>query len=189
MPPENRAKPFEAVYLPVGVPTFHLESAQKQFEASGALLHELCDAVAVPDEMVLSLDALRRFLRGRTPDLVTFANAAYVAEVLAVCPCPIVLWTLREPAVPLRAQGLFGNKGFLAGALPHSALFAGTLWRGLPQGKSAGHRGHVRRCHRSVRPHDRQFRYDPCPQPCNPVWADVPRRADPPKADAGLLRV
>ena len=49
----------------------------RSFEASGALLHELCDAVAVPDEMVLSLDALRRFLRGRTPDLVIFQNVTF----------------------------------------------------------------------------------------------------------------
>lgn len=113
---ENRTKPFEAVYLPVGVPTFHLESAQKEFEASRALLRGISDAVAVPGGMLLSLDALQGFLQARAPDLVifqniTFANAAYISEVLAVCSCPVVLWTLREPVIDggrLRLNSLTG---------------------------------------------------------------------------------
>ena len=41
-------------------------------------------------------------MAGKTPDLVilqniTFANAAYISEVLRVFNGPIVLWTLREP--------------------------------------------------------------------------------------------
>ena len=48
-------KKFQVAYIPVGVPTFHLESAQKEFDNSVALLNSLCDNVAVPGEMLLSI--------------------------------------------------------------------------------------------------------------------------------------
>ena len=32
---------FTSAYIPIGVPTFHLESAQKEFEKSAALLQSL----------------------------------------------------------------------------------------------------------------------------------------------------
>ena len=35
---------FEVAYVPIGVPTFHLESAQKEFDKSIALIKELTDA-------------------------------------------------------------------------------------------------------------------------------------------------
>ena len=58
-------KSFTPVYVPVGVPTFHLESAQDRFEASCALLRKLEGAVVCPEEMLLSLDRLRAFLDGK----------------------------------------------------------------------------------------------------------------------------
>lgn len=78
---------FEVAYVPIGVPTFHLESAQKEFDKSIALIRELTDAGVFPDEMLLSIELLQAFLDDIHPDLVilqniTFANAAYVSEVL-----------------------------------------------------------------------------------------------------------
>lgn len=107
---------FQVVYVPVGVPTFHLESAQAAFEASVKLLKELYEEVCVPDEMLLSMDKLKAYLDGKTPQLivfqnVTFANAAYMSEVLRQFTCPIVLWTLREPIIDggrLRLNSLTG---------------------------------------------------------------------------------
>ncbi len=110
-------KKFQAVYVPIGVPTFHLESAQKEFDASIALLRELSEDVAVPDEMLLSVDLLDSYLeRFEDPDLIvlqniTFANAAYAGEVLRRFSCPILLWTLREPVIDggrLRLNSLTG---------------------------------------------------------------------------------
>ena len=96
--------PFQFAYIPIGVPTFHLESAGAAFDASAALLKSLDPDVAVPDEMLLSLDKLRAFLDTLRPDFlivqnVTFANAAYMSEVLRRFDCPILLWTLREPVI------------------------------------------------------------------------------------------
>ena len=47
---------FQVAYVPVGVPTFHLESAQKEFEKSIDLLNTITDAAIVPDKMLLSID-------------------------------------------------------------------------------------------------------------------------------------
>lgn len=110
-------KKFQVAYIPVGVPTFHLESAQKEFDKSVLLLKELCDNVAVPDEMLLSIDKLNAFLDQIAPDLIifqniTFANAAYASEVLhRFSDVPILLWTLREPVIDggrLRLNSLTG---------------------------------------------------------------------------------
>lgn len=107
---------FSAAYIPIGVPTFHLESAQAAFEKSIALLKEIDEHVAVPSEMLLSIDKLNAFLDTVQPDYVivqnvTFANGAYIAEVLRRFHCPVLLWTLREPVIDgtrLRLNSLTG---------------------------------------------------------------------------------
>ena len=110
------AAAFTVLYVPVGVPTFHLESAQDRFEASCALLKKLDGATVCPAEMLLGLDKLRAFLEGKKPDLIvfqnlTFANAAFMSEVLRRFDCPMLLWTLREPVIDggrLRLNSLTG---------------------------------------------------------------------------------
>lgn len=109
-------KPFTPVYLPVGVPTFHMPSAEDAFRRSTDLLKTLDDGFVCPDEMLLSVDSLRTFLDPLRPDLIvfqnlTFANAAYMSEVLRRFECPVVLWTLREPVIDgsrLRLNSLTG---------------------------------------------------------------------------------
>lgn len=107
---------FCPVYAPVGVPTFHLESAQDQFEKSVRMLRAVDERFVCPEKMLLSLDDLQHFLDGLHPDLVvfqnlTFANAAYMSEVLRRYEGPILLWTLREPVIDggrLRLNSLTG---------------------------------------------------------------------------------
>lgn len=107
---------FQFAYIPIGVPTFHLESAQKAFDDSVSLLRAIDPDVRVPDEMLLSLDKLNTFLDTITPDFVivqnvTFANAAYMSAVLRRFSCPVLLWTLREPVIDggrLRLNSLTG---------------------------------------------------------------------------------
>lgn len=109
-------KEFQIAYVPIGVPTFHLESAQKEFDKSVALIKSMTDACVFPKEMLLSIDLLDAFMEECQPDLVilqniTFANAAYASEVLKKLDCPILLWTLREPAIDggrLRLNSLTG---------------------------------------------------------------------------------
>lgn len=107
---------FQVAYVPVGVPTFHLESAQKEFEKSIDLLNTITDAAIVPDKMLLSIQDLTIFLDTIEPSLIilqniTFANAAYASEVLKRFSCPVLLWTLREPVIDggrLRLNSLTG---------------------------------------------------------------------------------
>ena len=107
---------FQVAYIPIGIPTFHLESAQREFERSAELLKNITEDVVVPGEMLLTLDLLKNFMEGLQPDLivlqnVTFANAAYASEVLVRFDCPILLWTLREPVINggrLRLNSLTG---------------------------------------------------------------------------------
>ena len=107
---------FCSVYIPVGVPTYHLETAQDQFERSCAMLRGVDPDFVCPDEMLLTLDKLRAYLDGLNPDLIvfqnlTFANAAYMSEVLRRYNCPMLLWTLREPVIDggrLRLNSLTG---------------------------------------------------------------------------------
>ena len=107
---------FNYMYIPIGVPTFHLESAQKEFDKSVALLKSIDETVDVPEEMLLSIDKLNSFVENKNPDLiivqnVTFANGAYIAEVLRKIDCPVILWTLREPVIDgtrLRLNSLTG---------------------------------------------------------------------------------
>ena len=107
---------FTAIYLPIGVGTFHLESAQEQFDHSAALLRSIDDTVICPDEMLLSIDKLDAFIENKTADLVivqnlTFANAAYISEIIHAFDCPVLLWTLREPVIDgtrLRLNSLTG---------------------------------------------------------------------------------
>lgn len=97
---------IRVLYLPIGVGTFHMETASDQFARSVAMLREVLagEQVICPEGGLLSVDALRCFIADKTPDLIilqnlTFANAAYTYEVLhAFDRTPILLWTLREPA-------------------------------------------------------------------------------------------
>ena len=60
---------FSFMYIPIGVPTYHLESAQKEFDKSVALLKSIDNGVIVPDEMLLSVDKVNTFTEGKSPDL------------------------------------------------------------------------------------------------------------------------
>lgn len=107
---------FKAAYIPIGVPTFHLESAQVEFEKSISLLKRIDENTICPEEMLLSIDKLISFVESEKPDLaivqnITFANSAYISEVLRRLDCPVLLWTLREPVIDggrLRLNSLTG---------------------------------------------------------------------------------
>lgn len=109
-------KPYTVLYVPIGVPTFHMESAKQAFEASKQLLCEIEPQTLVPNEMLLSIPLLIEHLERANPDLVivqnvTFANSQYMTEILKRSKAPIVLWTLREPVIDggrLRLNSLTG---------------------------------------------------------------------------------
>jgi len=109
-------KAFQAAYVPIGVPTFHLESAEQEFQKSIEAIRSVTDACVFPDKMLLSIPDMDAFLDSVDPDLIilqniTFANAAYATELLHRTNCPVLLWTLREPVIDggrLRLNSLTG---------------------------------------------------------------------------------
>ncbi len=118
-------KEFTILYCPIGVPTFHLESAQKAFDDSIQLIHSIEPNAIVPKEMLLSIEYLKSFIQDKNPDLViiqnvTFANSAYATEIFKTFQCQFLLWTLREPVIDggrLRLNSLTG--AFSAGYAFH----------------------------------------------------------------------
>lgn len=129
---------FQAVYVPVGVPTYHMETAQQVFEQSVAAIRSVTDACACPDSILLSTEDVEQFLDKAEPDLVifqniTFANAAYMETVLHKTDCPVLLWTLPEPAGDggrLRLNSLTGT--YSAANMLHSGARSYEYLLGAP---------------------------------------------------------
>lgn len=99
---EERKEDMEILYLPIGVPTFHLETARRMMQESAQLLLKIWPGTVIPQDILLSVADLKKFLEGKHPDLVilqnaTFANSAYACEICGAFSCPILLWTLKEP--------------------------------------------------------------------------------------------
>ncbi len=93
---------MQTIFVPVGVPTYHLESAKEAFDKSVLTLKSVDCDIIVPDGVLLDLGSLESFLSSKDPDLVifqniTFANAAYIASVLRRFDCPVLLWNRTEP--------------------------------------------------------------------------------------------
>ena len=110
-------KKFEVIYVPAGVGTFHMESAKDRLEKSVGLLKSIYEDTVCPDGMLLSPDEVDSFLEGKDPDLIifqnlTFANSAYMQQVMRrFTSVPLLIWTLREPAIDggrLRLNSLTG---------------------------------------------------------------------------------
>lgn len=110
-------KEFTAAYIPIGVGTFHMPSAEKLFEESKALLTGICETTVCPEKMLLNTDLLKEYLDTIDPDLIilqnlTFANGAYAAEIMhRFRNVPLIMWTLREPVIDggrLRLNALTG---------------------------------------------------------------------------------
>ena len=107
---------IQIVYVPIGVGTYHMETAADLFNRSVAALKGISEDVSVPEKVLLTVDEVADFVKDKTPDLIilqniTFANAAYASEILRRFDCPIVLWTLREPVIDggrLRSNSLTG---------------------------------------------------------------------------------
>ncbi len=107
---------IQILYVPIGVGTYHMETAADLFNRSVAALKEISQDVVVPEKVLLTVDEVSDFVKDKNPDLVilqniTFANAAYASEILRRFDCPLVLWTLREPVIDggrLRSNSLTG---------------------------------------------------------------------------------
>lgn len=101
---------FQILYLPIGVPTFHMETAGNEFQKTKDLLRSSArklgfpeSTLLMPENILLSIPALEDFIADKSPSLVilqniTFANAAYTEHIMDRIDAPVLLWTLRDPA-------------------------------------------------------------------------------------------
>lgn len=116
---------FKALYIPIGVPTFHKESIDQQFELSVALMQKISPDIMTPQTPLLTIPDLINFIEGKSCDLIilqnnAFANSEYAAEVLRRFDVDLLLWTLQEPVIDggrLRLNSLTG--AYSAGNLMH----------------------------------------------------------------------
>lgn len=117
---------FNVLYLPIGVPTFHIESINEQFNLSIELLKKTYSDTVCPEEPLLTISKLLEFIEGKDADLViiqnnAFANSEYTTEILRNFNCDVLLWTLQEPVIDggrLRLNSLTG--AYSAGNVMHN---------------------------------------------------------------------
>ncbi|WP_069999075.1 fucose isomerase [Cellulosilyticum sp. I15G10I2] len=118
-------KNFKALYIPIGVPTFHKESIDQQFNLSVELMHKIAKDIECPSDPLLTIPDLIKFIEGKQCDLIilqnnAFANSEYTAEILRRMDADVLLWTLKEPVIDggrLRLNSLTG--AYSAGNLMH----------------------------------------------------------------------
>ncbi len=106
---------MKVIYLPIGVPTFDLEVADRDFKMSIKNLSKYFEII-YPDKPLFSTSELINFIKDKNPELaivqnLTFAGSHYMTEIQKYIDCPIVLWTLKERIVDgnrLRLNSLTG---------------------------------------------------------------------------------
>ena len=116
---------FKALYVPIGVPTFHKESIDEQFKLSIELMRKISEDIECPSAPLLTIPDLLEFIEDKQCDLIilqnnAFANSEYTAEILRRLDSEILLWTLQEPVIDggrLRLNSLTG--AYSAGNLMH----------------------------------------------------------------------
>ncbi|MDB5085601.1 MAG: hypothetical protein JWN30_2487 [Bacilli bacterium] len=109
----------KVAYFPIGRKTFDMETAQRYYEESKEILKQLHPGTYVASTILTSVEELQEEIHGRMPEqldlvlfqMATFADAEFVLEVMKHYSCPIVVWSVREPAVGgrLRLNSLTGG--------------------------------------------------------------------------------
>ena len=103
---------FQVAYVPIGVGTYHLETAGEQFEQSVELLKNICKDVVCPEKILLTIEELGTYLDTVEPDLIilqniTFANGAYASEVAKLQPFSVWDGHRKENSVSLLQKEKF----------------------------------------------------------------------------------
>lgn len=115
---------IKVAYLPLGRVNFHMESANECLAQSQEMLKSIYSDILMPEKLLTSVEELNEYLKSQAKlDLVivqntTFVDSTFTAEILRFIDCPVLLWTVREPAIDggrLRLNSLTG--AFSAGNL------------------------------------------------------------------------
>ena len=65
---------FQAIYVPIGVGTYEMMTAHEQFNNSIELLKSIDEDIVVPDDILLTVDAVAEFIKDKNPNLVILQN-------------------------------------------------------------------------------------------------------------------
>ncbi|MDR0698489.1 MAG: hypothetical protein LBG28_04620 [Tannerella sp.] len=105
------------LFLPLARTTFSIADAENNFRRSCNLLNRFFDDICYPQELLTSPEMLSVFMDTvDNPGLViyqcaTFIGSDFVSEITRRFHCPVVVWSLREPAIDggrLRLNSLTG---------------------------------------------------------------------------------
>jgi len=97
-------------FLPLGRPSFDIESANQYFEQSKTMLGTVAARVSAPDALCMSPEEAVTFLKktidAGAPDALvvqttTFVDARFICDIMDATELPILMWGVREP----RANG------------------------------------------------------------------------------------
>ena len=61
---------IQVVYVPIGVGTYHMETAADLLARSIATLKGISEDVVCPEQVLLTVDAVAEYLSDKNPDLV-----------------------------------------------------------------------------------------------------------------------
>lgn len=95
------------LYIPMGRKTFDLEEGERQRYESSKLLNRFSDSVNEPEAIITSTDDLNDFLKSiNLKDIevtvyqsVTFADAEGIDLIIEKVEAPVIVWSIREPAI------------------------------------------------------------------------------------------
>lgn len=85
--------------------TFHMESAEANFQKSKKLLQKVFPGIQLPEGLLTETAQVDKFMEQAGPqDLLiyqcsTFIGAEFIAELTRKYSCPVVIWSVREPSM------------------------------------------------------------------------------------------
>jgi len=107
------------LYIPIGRKTFDLEAAEVQREKSLRYLQQIHKDVIQPEGIITSPEELEAFLSKVDREAVmatiyqsvTFADAAFIQNIIKKVSAPVIVWSVREPSIGgrLRLNSLTGG--------------------------------------------------------------------------------
>ncbi|SFE37872.1 L-fucose isomerase [Lentibacillus persicus] len=100
------------LYLPIGRQTFDMETGEKEREKSSLFLNELTDQLIEPERIITAPTELEKFIKDVNSDditaviyqSITFADGQFIRVLTDYIQAPVIVWSVREPAVGARLR-------------------------------------------------------------------------------------
>lgn len=96
---------MKIAFFPMGRTTFHMESAEENFQKSRQLLKKVFPEIQMPASLLTETAQAAGFIEQAGPqDLLiyqcsTFIGAEFITELTRKYSCPVIIWSVREPSI------------------------------------------------------------------------------------------